>query len=524
MGSCRRLKILVALIVLAGGAACSREAQLPDLQSIYQTTVEIENEPLRNPLIAVPGTLGSRLVDYGSGRVIWGGGGSRGISADPEDKGEYQLIALPISKGNEPLSSLTDSVGPDGVLEIAIVEILGVPVDIEVYSGIVRTLKAGGFKLSNLTAGPPGEAQETEADEPEPTENPESAPDSSSFRFDYDWRRDLIETAHRFGRYVKARQAEVARARGVRPEDVRFDLLAHSMGGLMSRYFLMYGFADPAPDGALPPITWEGAAYFSRVIFVAPPNGGSVIAMDNLINGKDFGAFQPVYPPALLGTHPSTYQLLPRSRHGRVMSEGSEVDIYDPGLWQSMGWGLADRAAAQELAWLMPEEKNAERRYERAVAHQARLLERAKTFHTMMDRWASPPPWLDLYLVVGGGFQTASDAEVDAEAKAFRLSGVEEGDGVVLRASALLDEYQGGAAPREDRYPLRFDSTLFLPDEHVELTKNPIFGDNLLFWLLRAPRRAETLARPAKSELLTAQSKDEPASASANPLQAGSER
>lgn len=44
--------------------------------------------------------------------------------------------------------------------------------------------------------------------------------------------------------------------------------------------------------------------------------------------------------------------------------------------------------------------------------------------------------------------------------------------------------------------PLRPDTTLFLPDEHVALTRNPVFGDNLLFWLLEEPRDPAVLATP----------------------------
>jgi hypothetical protein len=278
------------------------------------------------------------------------------------------------------------------------------------------------------------------------------------------------------------------------------------MGGLLARYFLMHGFAAPetdAPDAELPPVTWAGAPYFNRVIFIATPNAGSIIALDNLINGKELGPFQPEFPAALLGTHPSTYQLMPRPRHRRVrLGDSGLADIYDPALWEQNGWGLAAPAAAQQLAWLMPDEPDPETRRRRALAHQARLLARARVFHRMMDRWAPPPEGIDMFMVVGGGFETPSAALVDPATGTFTIDGVEEGDGVVLRASALLDEAQSGEIPRADRFPLRFDTTLFLPDEHVELTKNPVFGDNLLYWLLDAPRVGTPLARPRRAEIL----------------------
>lgn len=493
------------ILVLVALVACTPEPRLPDLESIYQDAAMSGQRSERRPLIGIPGTLGSRLVDTVSGRTIWGGGGSRGISADPEDPDEYRLIALPIPDIGAPLINATDTVQPAGVLEVAMIEILGVPVDLEVYAGIDRTLRAGGFQFLSPGSDAPGDADPADA---------AAAAASGIYRFDYDWRRDLIETAHRFGRYVQERRRELAAMRRVPEDEIKFDLIAHSMGGLLARYFLMHGFAAPDltdPAAPLPPVTWAGAQYFSRVIFVATPNAGSIIALDNLINGKELGPFQPVFPAVLLGTHHSVYQLMPRPRHLRVrLGDRGFADLYDPALWREQGWGLADPAAQEQLAWMMPEEPDADARRRRALAHQARLLNRARLFHRMMDRWAPPPDGIDMFLVVGGGFETPSTATIDPATGTFTIDGVEEGDGVVLRASALLDEAQGGDVPREDRFPLRFDSTLFLPDEHVELTKNPIFGDNLLYWLLDAPRVGTPLARPRRTEFLGARGKSAP--------------
>lgn len=511
--------------------ACTPTARLPDLQAIYTRAASAGAENDRRPLIAIPGTLGSRLQDRKSGKVIWGGG-SRGISADPDIDSEYQLIALPIPKNDEPLRDLRDGVVPAGVLEVASVDILGIPLDIDVYGEAIGILKTGGFAVdeANLSSNPEIADQLSSGERPElrqyaaiPAEQVAATP-YDSFNFDYDWRRDIIESAHAFGRFIVQRQAAVAKTRGVRPDEVRFDLLAHSMGGMVSRYFLMYGFAEPIAGKPLPEITWAGARYFNRVIFVAPPNAGSVVALDNLINGKTLGPLQPFYPAAMLATHVSVYQLMPRPRHNRVLMDGKTVDIYDAKLWEKMGWGLADPTAADQLTLMMPEEPNPDRRRARALAYMSRLLDRAKTFHQMMDRWAPPPDSLEMFLVVGGGFETPAGATVDATG-VFRITDVEEGDGVVLRASALLDERQDGDFTTGLRSPLRFKTTLFLPDEHVELTKNPVFGDNLLFWLLEAPRTAIRLAKPDRSDLLGGtQPRERPSEVTLQPADAGNDK
>jgi hypothetical protein len=139
-----------------------------------------------------------------------------------------------------------------------------------------------------------------------------------------------------------------------------------------------------------------------------------------------------------------------------------------------------------------------------------------------MDRWTPPPEWLDFFLVVGGGFETPAIAEIGKDG-ALEITGVEEGDGVVLRTSALLDERLDGDHSTGLRSPLRFKTTLFLPDEHIELTRNPVFGDNLLFWLLEAPRPDRTLRRPDRSGLFTTRPRED-AEEPAGPFTPGNEK
>lgn len=519
-------------LAVLGLSACAPEPKLPDVDLIYNRVTAAGGLD-RRPLITIPGTLGSRLVDGKTGTVIWGGGASRGLSADPESPEEARLIALPILPAEAPFSELRDDVRPAGVLDTATPEVLGIPISIDVYGGVQRTLNAGGFisemrKLRVLgRAGPSEDRDQVDGDPETPAKTPagkepgptleqygEIAEDSSNaFRFDYDWRRDIPSIAQEFHRYVMTRKRKVAALRSLRegrtvnPEDVSFDLLAHSMGGLVARYYLMHGPAPLGESGELPPITWEGAEHFNRVVIVAAPNAGSILAADNLINGKEIGPLQPFYPAALLNTHASPWQLFPRARHGRAYPAGSPAettDLLDPAIWERNSWGLLAPEAEPLLSWLLPDIEDPAQRRALARAHQARLIRRAKRFQAAMDRpWIpAKPAHLEMFLVVGGGFSTPATAEIDPDTGAFQLTGEEEGDGVVLRTSVLLDERQGGAYDRGLDTPLRFDTTLFLPDEHVELTKNPVFGDNLLFWLLEQPRPERELATPETGSML----------------------
>jgi triacylglycerol esterase/lipase EstA (alpha/beta hydrolase family) len=57
---------------------------------------------------------------------------------------------------------------------------------------------------------------------------------------------------------------------GIKDHDVKFDIVAHSMGGLVARYYLRYGTQDLPPDGSLPELTWAGAQYVDNLIMVGP--------------------------------------------------------------------------------------------------------------------------------------------------------------------------------------------------------------------------------------------------------------
>lgn len=471
----------VALALLAG--ACV-QMRTPDLVSIYQKAAEIQG-PERLPVIGIPGTLGSSLVDVATGRELWGG--RERLSGNPNLPEDYRLLALPIGDGSVPNRMLEDSVRPAGVLTSARAFVLGVPVEIDVYSSLVATMRLAGWIPHEDPPVVPGRDQSRLPPIP-PAE-------ANFFPFAYDWRRDLIDSVRKLDAHVRAKAEQVAIRKALtfnNTEPVKFNMVAHSMGALIGRYYLMYGTQDLPEDGSLPKLTWEGARWFSKAVLIAPPNAGSISALENLVNGKSLGPLLPYYPAALVGAHFSTYALMPRNRHQRLRwkDSGAPVeDIYDPALWQRLGWGLASPAADRDLATLMPEVPDPAERRRRALAFQAEALLRARRFQAALDREVpAVPPGLDIHLVVGGSYRTPAGATVDRRTGAVEITSWEEGDGVVLRASSLLDERQGSTYAIGLRSPLRYTSTLFLPDAHVALTRDPVFGDNLLFWLTEGQR------------------------------------
>ena len=260
----------MAVVLLLAG--CVSAPEQPDLQSIYREVARA-SEPGEHPLITVPGLLGSRLVERQSGAVVWGGGARTGLSADPADPADMRRIALPVVPRATPVADISDDVVAEGILERAEAEVLGVPVVVDVYGGVLDLLAAGGFRS---TPAPSPDA---------PVYGPGGVPNfaayrrvatdaANDFRFAYDWRRDIPSLARAFHRFVLQRKRRVAAIRSlhegrpVRPDEVRFDLLAHSMGGLVARYYLMHGTAPLGEDGA--PVTTTGASSMVSSVPVPP--------------------------------------------------------------------------------------------------------------------------------------------------------------------------------------------------------------------------------------------------------------
>ena len=471
----RTLRVLgfvtLVLALLQTGCTWPRY-QGPDLASIYNRAAKNRHID-RNPVIVIPGTMGSTLTDE-QGTVVWGSFG--GKSADPKKPAGARLMALPMREGAR-LRDLTDSVRPDGVLERLTINVLGLPFHLKAYLNILAALGAGGYQDEDLRRS----GTIDYGDRP-----------FTCFQFAYDWRRDLSETAADLAvfieekrRYVRAQREELY---GVSDAEIKFDIVAHSMGGLLTRYYMRYG-GEPLPeDGSLPPMTWAGARNLESVILVAPPNAGSIAALQNLVRGVKPGPTVPRYEPAIIGSMPSTYQTLPRGRHGAVVDAANPdrkyEDLYDPELWEDLGWGLASPKQARMLEWLLPDIPDATERRRVALEHLRKSLVRARQFSMALDIPAKPPDGVSLYLMLGDAVPTPAVVAVDRKSGALEIIDKQPGDRVVLRSSALMDERLAGEWSPGLVSPVDWTQVTFIFRKHLRMTNDPGFTDNVLFILL----------------------------------------
>lgn len=501
---------LLALLLLVLGSCSSPRGVDPDISALYASAASIET---RNPVVVIHGILGARLQDRETSRSVWGAFDSKSI--DPATPMGARLLALPL----EIPSSARDydpekvRVFPAGPLDKLKLEILFQVISVEVYASILRTLGVGGYLDPLLMDHSAPEYPKTHF---------------TCFTFFYDWRRDCVENAIRLGVFLADKRREIATRVGMRVRSLRddgheaeaarllawhekgykFDIVAHSMGGLVARYFLRYGDRDLPEALALPEVPWDGAREIDRLVCVGTPSFGAMEAFENLHGGISFGIFLPSYGPELLGTMPAIYQLLPRKRHELVLDRAGEaldVDLFDPELWRANGWGLARRDSDDLLRVLLPEVEDAGARRRRALDYQAWCLKRAKDFHRALDRQGeeAAPAQIHLY--------AADTQRTKTRVRLLERRGLLEpdfdhaqcydfGDGTVPRFSASADERHGTGPTQYLQSPVPWTAVNFISDDHIGLTSNPHFTNNLLFLLLERPSMGSSranVARPA---------------------------
>ncbi|WP_327682266.1 lipase/acyltransferase domain-containing protein [Kitasatospora sp. NBC_00458] len=172
------------------------------------------------------------------------------------------------------------------------------------------------------------------------TARPDRAPDpyADLVLFPYDFRHSIRHAAERLGADVKARlDGELPGARRR-----RVIVVAHSMGGLVARYWL-------GPGG--------GAAHCEALITLGTPHRGAPKALDYLVNGIKVGPKRLTGLTRVLRGWPSAYELMPRYRAVGSSDGGATLYPRDlTGLPDLPGFAKAAEAAFEvhrdiEDAW-----------------------------------------------------------------------------------------------------------------------------------------------------------------------------
>lgn len=395
------------------------------------------------PAVLVPGILGSQLLRP-DGTLVW--------LNMRNALGAYDL-SLPYRL---PLAESRDDLVPGGLLGVdtALPRIFG----FTEYADAVDLLDEAGFRR-DAGGGP------------------------SYHVFTYDWRRDLVESARRLHEALEA----LAEARG--DPDARFNVIGHSMGGLIARYYLRFGAAEAGEDA---PVTWAGARRIRNLVLVATPSGGSLPALDALLNGSRVGFSSATLAAPVIGRFPSLYHLLPPAGTQTLLNEQAEpipADLHDPATWKKFAWppfGESRRATDEG-------DPEPHRAFVSAV------LSRTGAFHRALARPAATPCPSRVVLLGGDTLPTLARAIVPSRpgapvrfepwTKAEAEAMIEAGDARVTRASLLASHLTPGET-HEAACGIPEVSQAFLgAAEHHGIYGEPTFQSLLLKILLRPATR-----------------------------------
>src|SRR5262249_12411758 len=128
----------------------------------------------------------------------------------------------------------------------------------------------------------------------------------------------------------------------------KVDLISHSLGGLLARYYVKYGSRDVL-DGGRHEVSYDGANDVDTGVLIGVPSEGTLDTMESLQAGVRI--VRPL-PPEAIFTMPAAYQGLPRLRVGPFIDPNGQrldIDLYQPENWEKYGWSAFGPARLRKL-------------------------------------------------------------------------------------------------------------------------------------------------------------------------------
>jgi pimeloyl-ACP methyl ester carboxylesterase len=476
VSNCRRQSLLgiILLFLLLPSSACISAHRTPNLEHIF---AQARTKTGKRPVIVIPGTLGSELINPKTGEKVW----PSAFRTSEE--------GLPISPD---LSKNRDELVPGRIIET--VRLARVLPEVYVYRDLLEALrKYAGYREGNWDNPGPGDFSDT------------------FYVFPYDWRQDNVTNARELIRRIEKLKTKLGQP------DLRFNIVAHSMGGLIARYAAMYGNNDVLEGDADIQPDWAGAAHIEKIVMLGVPNEGSADAFATIIEGYSITEGLRRRVPLLNKLtaedairSPAVFQLLPHGGAMRFLDEDLNtlaVNLYDPAVWQKYNWSpINDPEFRRRFAGLKttddlgaPNTKLGD-----LDAYFAAILKRTKRFHQALDATSSVPPPVMLLAIGGDCEQTLASPVIIRDKKAerwltlirpreFKSSSGKKfskrdvtnamyapGDGRVTRASLLGESLSGEPANDGPTARLPLTYAVFACDLHGQLQRNKSLQDNTL--------------------------------------------
>jgi pimeloyl-ACP methyl ester carboxylesterase len=450
--------ILVALSLVS--SACISARRTPNLEHIFASARQRSG---KRPVIVIPGILGTQLINPKTGETVW----PSAFRTSQE--------GLPISPD---LAANRDDLVPGKIIET--VKLARVLPEVFVYRDLLEALRRyAGYRDGDW-------------------DNPAADGYQDTFYvFAYDWRQDNVSNARELIRRIDRLKTKLQK-----PE-LKFNVIAHSMGGLIARYAAMYGDNDlPAGDGPIQP-TWPGAAHIGKIVMIGVPNEGSADAFATLVEGYSITEGLRRRVPLLnkltaedVVKTPSVFQLMPHRESVRFLNENLEVlpvDLYDVEVWKRYGWSVI--YSSPEFRRRYADVGGTDGRSEQMLdVYLAAQLKRARRFQEALDASGNSETPVVLLAIGGDCEETFNSPVVIRDEKRNRWitltrpreyrtsSGVKiskqkatdamytPGDGRVTRTSLLGENI----FKKLSRY------AVFGCDLHGQLPRNPSLQDNAL--------------------------------------------
>lgn len=449
----------ILLFVLALGGCATHPA--PDLVRLSQ---ERAADRQQVPIIVIPGILGSRLVDRETGVEAWPGSSRKLLISG------YPELAFKIDP--DTLEPLDDGLVPAGVFDSAFGR--------DFYGRIIKALiETGGYRQAQ-----PGQHA--------------AHGDALMYTFTYDWRQDMVASVRKLDELIEQIRRDYA------DPTLRVDIIAHSMGGLIVRYYERYG-TDDVLDGDAFPVTGAGVQKLHRLALIGTPNQGSVYAIHSFLNGYRVALSRLL--PEGVATMPSMYQFFPHplstwvtDTHGTPL----KLDLFNVEVWRRFGWSVFNhhaqrRMADQPGAW--PAQDVFERYFEKR-------LERAQRFAWSLDVPTGEVELIEPLQFGSDCIPTPARLVIEAETGALvarlrpeqiqhPVPGIdydklmyEPGDLSVTKSSLLGRRETDPVIPGYENANVELNRAHFVCEIHEGLTGNTEFLDSLLHFLLGADERA----------------------------------
>jgi pimeloyl-ACP methyl ester carboxylesterase len=450
----RRLGCL-AFVALAL-AGCANPPTRPDLGRLYRAGATFSDT---TPVIVIPGVFGSKLRDRATGIEVWPGT-TRMILF-----GDYRDLALDFDPTT--LSVRPDNLEATGITDAALGR--------DFYGKLIETLQDFGGYVRG-TPGVPPEAGERRY-----------------YVYAYDWRQDDVESARGLDRLIETLRRDYCDPK------LRVDIVAHSMGGLIARYYQRYGTEDVL-EGRESQISLYGSTRVRKLILLGTPNMGSTSSLHAFLVGEGIGFGR--IPQETLATLPSGYQLFPHPLVTWLLDtsgHGLHDDLFDGETWRRYRWSIFDPLVEARIRAAHGADSDAYL----AALHRFfdYQLERARRFLWALSTPEPPssiryvlfggdcdltPARLVLEEAGGGPVARLRPADIGAPVTGVPYAELmlEPGDGSVTKPSLLARETLDPSAPQNEDSVIPIAYWFFLCEHHTRLTGNVNFQDNLLNVLL----------------------------------------